>query len=88
MPRFLQWPWYALIYVALLVLLRLFALPVILLMVVERRKYSPNGVQEGYCLARTRKKLIRLAPGLPLLALAVACFWLSPTPGSGGGRIC
>ena len=78
MPRFLQWPWYALIYVALLVLLRLFALPVILLMVVERRKYSPNGVQEGYCLARTRKKLIRLAPGLPLLALAVACFWLSP----------
>ena len=69
LPKPLQWPWCLILYAAALVALRLFGVLVIAAVEAVRRRYSPHGVQEGYCLARTRKKLIRLAGGLPLLAL-------------------
>ena len=77
LPKLLQWPWCVIVYGVLLVLLRLFAVPIIAVLVAVQRKYSPHGAQEGYCLAKTRKRLVRLAVGLPLLALAAACFWFS-----------
>lgn len=68
---FLRWPWNAVIYVLLAVVLRLFAIPVILLLMWVQRKNNPHGAAEGYCLSRTRKKLTWLIWGGLCLVVAV-----------------
>lgn len=68
--KFLRWPWNVVIYILLVVVLRIFAVPVILLLMGIQRKNNPHGVEEGYCLARTRKKLTWCLWGLILLVLA------------------
>lgn len=54
---FLRWPWNVVVYVLLFLALRLFAVPVILLLMGMQQRNNPNGVAEGYCLSRTRKRL-------------------------------
>ena len=61
---FLIWPWNIVIYVLLAIALRLFAIPIILALMAIQRKNNPHGVEEGYCLSRTRKKLSWVLWGL------------------------
>ena len=61
---FLIWPWNIVIYVLLAVALRLYAIPVILILMGIQRKNNPHGVEDGYCLSRTRKKLSWVLWGL------------------------
>lgn len=68
---FLRWPWNAVIYVLLAVALRLFAIPVILILMGIQQKNNPHGAAEGYCLSRTRRKLTWLIWGALCLAVAV-----------------
>lgn len=49
-----HWPWNLVVYALLVAALRLFAIPVILILMRAEQKSNPNGVQEGYCLTRTR----------------------------------
>ena len=67
---YLKWPWNVVVYVLLAIVLRLFAIPVILLLMWWNKKQQPDGPEEGYCLQRTRTRLSRLV--LALLALLFA----------------
>ena len=67
---FLRWPWNVAVYVALFLVLRIFAIPIILILMAIQRKNNPNGAAEGYCLSRTRKRLAWLIWALLVLALA------------------
>jgi len=69
---FLPWPWNAVVYVLLFVVLRLFAIPIILVLMWVRRKKNPHGAEEGYCLSRTRKRLTWLIWALAVIAAAVS----------------
>lgn len=64
---FLRWPWNVVVYVLLFLALRLFAVPVILLLMGMQQRNNPNGVAEGYCLSRTRKRLTWLIWALLVL---------------------
>lgn len=72
---FLRWPWNVAVYVALFAALRLFAIPIILILMAVQRKNNPHGVEEGYCLSRTRKRITWLIWALLALVL-------------GGGLLC
>lgn len=74
--NFLPWPWNIVVYVLLVIVLRLFAIPIILIMVWIRQKNNPNGVQEGYCLSRTRKKISWVMWSVLCLAFSGASLWL------------
>ena len=74
--RFLPWPWNIVVYALLIVALRLFAIPIILILVGIRRKNNPHGVSEGYCLSRTRKRLVWLIWALVVLAVSAALLWM------------
>ena len=67
---FLRWPWNVLIYILLIVALRIFAIPVIAILLWVQQKNNPHGAAEGYCLSRTRKKLVWLLWALLALLLA------------------
>jgi len=69
---FLRWPWNIVVCVLLLVVLRLFAIPVILILMWVQRKNNPHGVEEGYCLSRTRKQFTWLIWALLMLVIAAA----------------
>lgn len=71
LPLPLQWPWVIAVYLLLVVLLRLWAIPFILGVGALRRKYSPHGAAEGYCLSRTRKQLTQLPLGLVMVLVGV-----------------
>ncbi|MCM1236388.1 MAG: hypothetical protein NC489_40425 [Ruminococcus flavefaciens] len=73
---FLRWPWNIVIYALLLIALRLFAIPVILILMRVQQKSNPYGVQEGYCLTRTRKRISWVLWGLLWLVLSGALFWV------------
>ena len=73
---FLCWPWNIVIYAVLLIALRLFAIPVILILMWVQQKNNPNGAQEGYCLSRTRKRLSWVMWGILWLAISGAAFWM------------
>ena len=49
-----------LVYILLVVLLRVFAIPFILLIMWWNKKQQPDGPEEGYCLQRTRGRLTGL----------------------------
>ena len=70
--RFLRWPWNVVIYVLLAVVFRIFAIPIILLLMWYQRKNNPHGGAEGFCLSRTRKRLSCLFWFLLTLVIAAA----------------
>lgn len=78
-PRWLSWPWNVILYVALFLVLRIFAIPFIVLLIYLRGRYSPHGGAEGYCLSRTRRRLVWLIPGVILLALGGVAIYLTLT---------
>ena len=57
---YLKWPWNVLVYITLVVLLRIFSIPLILLIMWWNKKQQPDGPEEGYCLQRTRGRLKEL----------------------------
>lgn len=57
---YIKWPWNVVVYIILAVVLRIFAIPVILLIMWWNKKQQPDGPEEGYCLSRTRKRLTGL----------------------------
>lgn len=57
---YLKWPWNVIVYIILVVLLRIFAIPLILLLMWWNKKQQPDGPEEGYCLQRTRGRLTGL----------------------------
>ncbi len=57
---YLKWPWNVVVYIVLVVVLRIFAIPVILLIMWWNKKQQPDGPEEGYCLQRTRGRLTGL----------------------------
>ncbi len=71
-PHFLRWPWNVVIYILLFVALRLFALPIVLIIMGIQKKNNPHGVAEGYCLSRTRKRLPEFLIALLLLFISLA----------------
>lgn len=72
--RFLRWPWNVVVYVLLALVLRIFAVPVILILIWIQRKNNPHGISEGYCLSRTRKRLTWLIWAFLVLMISVALF--------------
>lgn len=74
---YLKWPWNVVVYILLVVLLRVFAIPFILLIMWWNKKQQPDGPEEGYCLQRTRGRLIQLVwAALCLLVSAAGGFYL------------
>ena len=57
---YLKWPWNVLVYIVLVVVLRIFSIPLILLIMWWNKKQQPDGPEEGYCLQRTRGRLTGL----------------------------
>ena len=70
---YLKWPINLIVYILLVVFLRIFAIPVILLIMWWNKKQQPDGPDGGYCLDRTRKRLARLLWALLYLLLAAGC---------------
>ena len=69
----LRWPWDLLLYLALLVLLRIWAVPVIALIMAWQKKHQPAGPAEGYCMQRTRRRIARLGWAALYLLIAACC---------------
>ena len=65
---YLKWPWNVIVYIVLAVVLRVFAIPLILLIMWWNKKQQPDGPEEGYCLQRTRGRLTGLIPATLLMA--------------------
>ena len=57
---YLKWPWNVIVYILLAAVLRIFAIPLILLIMWWNKKQQPDGPEEGYCLQRTRGRLTGL----------------------------
>ena len=74
--RFLRWPWNVVVYVLLALVLRIFAVPVILILMWVQRKNNPRGISEGYCLSRTRKRLTWLIWAFLVLVVSAALFFM------------
>lgn len=72
----LRWPWNVVIYVLLVLVLRVFAIPIILVLVWVQQKNDPHGVSDGYCLSRTRKRLTRMIWALLMLAASAAMLYM------------
>lgn len=70
---YLKWPWNLIVSILLLLLLRVFAIPVILLLMAWNKKQQPDGPEEGYCLQRTRRRLARLVWAALFLVIGLAC---------------
>ena len=60
---YLKWPWNVLVYIVLVVVLRIFSIPLILLIMWWNKKQQPDGPEEGYCLQRTRGAVLCLVGG-------------------------
>ena len=69
---YLKWPWNILVYILLVIVLRIFAIPVILLIMRWNKKQQPDGPAEGYCLQRTRGRLIQLLWAAIILLVVAA----------------
>ncbi len=79
-PRFyLKWPWNLVVYIVLALILRIFAIPVILLIMWWNKKQQPNGPEEGYCLQRTRGRLTGLIWAALCLAGGGLAVWFFVT---------
>lgn len=72
---YLRWPWDVVVYIVLVVVLRIFAIPVILLILWWNKKQQPDGPEEGYCLQRTRGRLTGLIWAALVLAGGGLAIW-------------
>ena len=72
---YLKWPWNVIVYVLLVVVLRIFAIPLILLIMWWNRRQQPDGPEEGYCLQRTRGRLTGLIPAALLAVGGGLAIW-------------
>lgn len=72
---YLKWPWNVIVYVLLVVVLRIFAIPLILLIMWWNRRQQPDGPEEGYCLQRTRGRLTGLIPAALLAVGGGLVIW-------------
>ena len=72
---YLKWPWNVIVYIVLAVVLRVFAIPLILLIMWWNKKQQPDGPEEGYCLQRTRGRLTGLIPATLLMAGGALCLY-------------
>ena len=57
---YLKWPFNLIVYIVLVIVLRVFAIPVILLIMWWNKKQQPDGPDGGYCMDRNRKGLAKL----------------------------
>ena len=73
---FFRWPWNVVVYVLLFAALRLFAIPIILILLAVQRKNNPHGVEEGYCLSRTRRRLSWALWSLLWLVISAELFYM------------
>lgn len=74
---YLKWPWNLMVYLLLVVFLRVFAILPILIIMWWNKKQQSNGPEEGYCLQRTRGRLIQLVwAAMALLVSAAGAAWL------------
>lgn len=73
---FLRWPWNVVVYVLLFIVLRVFAIPIILILLAIQRKNNPNGAEEGYCLTRTRKRISWVLWGALWAAISAGMFYM------------
>ncbi len=73
---FLRWPWNVVVYVLLVLVFGIFAIPIILILMGIQRKNNPHGISEGYCLSRTRKRLVWLVWALLVLVVSASLFVL------------
>ena len=72
---YLKWPWNVIVYIVLAVVLRVFAIPLILLIMWWNKKQQPDGPEEGCCLRRTRGRLTGLIPATLLMAGGALCLY-------------
>lgn len=72
---YLKWPWNVIVYVLLVVALRIFAIPLILLIMWWNRRQQPDGPEAGYCLQRTRGRLTGLIPAALLAVGGGLAIW-------------
>ncbi|MCI8453888.1 MAG: hypothetical protein HFE84_04655 [Lachnospiraceae bacterium] len=70
---YLKWPWNVVVYVLLAVMFRIFAIPLIMAVMAWNKKQQPNGPEEGYCLQRTRQRLIYLLWALLFFVIGGCC---------------
>ena len=78
---YLKWPWNVIVYILLAAALRIFAIPLILLIMWWNKKQQPDGPEKGCCLQRTRSRLIGLVPAALLavgggLAVCLYEIWI------------
>lgn len=72
---YLKWPWNVLVYIVLVVVLRIFSIPLILLIMWWNKKQQPDGPEEGYCLQRTRGRLTGLIWAVFCLVGGALAIW-------------
>lgn len=72
---YLKWPWNVIVYILLVVVLRIFAVPLILLIMWWNKKQQSDGPEEGYCLQRTRGRLTGLIPAALLAVGGGLAIW-------------
>ncbi len=76
---YLKWPFNLIVYIVLVIVLRVFAIPVILLIMWWNKKQQPDGPDGGYCMDRNRKGLAKLFWALLYLFFGFAggvCFYM------------
>lgn len=69
---YLKWPWNLVVYILLVVLFRVFSIPLILLLMWWNKKQQLGGPAEGYCMQRARGQLIQLVWAAVALLMAAA----------------
>ena len=75
---YLKWPWNLAVYILLVVLLRVFSIPLMLLLMWWNKKQQPDGPAEGYCMQHARGQLIQLVwAALALLMAAAGAAYLT-----------
>lgn len=67
---YLKWPWDWVVYVLLVIVLRIFAIPFIYLIMRWNKKHRPEVPEEGFCVQQTRRQISKL--GISLVFLLVA----------------
>ncbi len=84
---YLKWPWNLVVYILLVLVLRVFAIPVILLLMAWNKKQQPDGPEGGYCLQRTRYRLANLGWAALFLVIGggLAALFLYQAPADKSG---
>src|SRR5699024_4150677 len=68
---YLKWPWDWVVYVLLVILLRIFAIPFIYLIMRWNKKHRPDVPEEGFCVQQTRRQISKLWMSLVFLLVAL-----------------